>query len=182
MEKKFNENKQYKGNYNKGRTYVPKTNKPRPTTYEKFFDNGAASYNDALWTVMKDIPELEGFCDTIYVEDNTGENDKWFDESMKRVAAVLVDCAPELQNNKNIHTKLSLDVNGFSVRFENNITLDIHCRYEVVDGAAQIVSAHAMITTHGKVSKVAYDNLNETWQKKMYKPKYKKEFNKSEEE
>lgn len=178
MEKKFNGNKN--GNYNnKERKYVPKTNKPRPTTYEMYFDNGEASYNDALWVIMKDIPELEGFCDTVYVAEESADN--WFDESIKRVASVFLEQAPELQNNKNIHTKLSLDVNGFTARFENNITLDIHCKYEVVEGRAHVASAIAKITTHGRVSKEAYTALTEKWQKKEFKSRYKKEYNKSEE-
>lgn len=150
------------------RKYSPKTNKPRPTTYERTFD-GAFSYNEALTTVANEIIELKSFINNIYVEEESYDN--WFDESIYAVANYMAEYAPALQTKQFIHTKYSISVNGFSVRLENNITLDVHCKYQINDGVATILNTTVALTTHGKVSKESYVNLTgeeSQWKKKEY--------------
>lgn len=170
MDKKYFKDKNR--NFGTDRKYVPKTNKPRPTTYEIYINNGEASYNDALWLIKDNIPELSDFINTITVSE---DQPKWFDVSIARVASYFEDKIPSLQAGRNIHTKLSLDVNGFSVRLEDNISIDIHCKYHIDNGVASIISSHVMITTHGKVSKQTYEYLRDPengWVKKMFKKKF----------
>lgn len=176
MDKKFKEKLERNRNGNFGmekKKYTPKTNKPRPNTYEMTIENGEASYNDALWIIKDHIPELSDFINSIFVSED--ESSTWFDESISRVASYFTQKVPQLQSKQGIHTKLSLDVNGFSVRFEDNITFDIHCRYNIEDGVAVITNAHMEITTHGKVSKTTYEylkNRESGWTKKMFKKKF----------
>lgn len=170
MDKKYFKDKNR--NSGTGKKYVPRTNKPRPTTYEIYINNGETSYNDALWLIKDNIPELAEFINTILVSE--GETN-WFDKSIGRVVSYFEERIPKLQSGSNIHTKLSLDVNGFSVRFEDNISFDIHCKYHIDNGAASIISSHIMITTHGKVSKQTYEYLRDPengWVKKMFKKKF----------
>lgn len=151
------------------RKYSPKTNKPRPITYERTFE-GEFSYNEALTTVANEINELNEFIGSIYFNEESYENN-WFDESIYAVAKYMAEYAPALHSKQFIHTKYAISVNGFSVRLENNITLDVHCKYQINDGAATILSTTVALTTHGKVSKESYVNLTgeeSRWKKKEY--------------
>lgn len=150
------------------RKYSPKTNKPRPNTYERTFE-GEFSYNEAITTVAEEVNELHEFIGNIYF--NEKQYDNWFDESIYAVAKYMAEFAPALQTKQFIHTKYSIAVNGFSVRLENNITLDVHCKYQIIEGVATILNTTVAITTHGKVSKESYVNLTgegSLWKKKEY--------------
>lgn len=148
--------------------YSPKTNKPRPTTYEAVFE-GEYSYNDALRKIAEHFLEFKKFVNAVYFAEESCDN--WFDESIYAVAKYMAEYAPALQTKQYIHTKFSIAVNGFSVRLENNMTLDVHCKYQIEDGNATILSTHVAITTHGKVTKESYVALtgeDSIWTKKEY--------------
>lgn len=170
MDKNFKEkiNANRDKNFGMGKKYSPRTNKPRPTTYERTFE-GEFSYNEALLTIAEEIPELKELCDNIYFGEE--DYDNWFDESIYALSKYMTEISPALQTKQYIHTKFSVSVNGFSVRLENNISLDVHCKYEINNGIATILSTYVAVTTHGKVSKEGYVALTgegSPWAKKQF--------------
>lgn len=187
MTRNFNEKNRKPYNNGMEKKYTPKTNKPRPTTYDLFIETGEKSFNDALDIISTNIPEMSNFVNFIRVPDDEETTLHWFDETITNVANYFgnIVSKPQLYNKSYVHTRLSLDVNGFSVRFEDNVTLDVHCKYVIEDGSAKIISTKASITLHGKVSKQTYEYLRNPehgWLKKSYDRKGTKYNNKYSEE
>lgn len=177
MDKKFREkierNRDKDFGEEKKPVFKKNNNKPKTSMFEMVFE-GDDAVQQILTKIGDDIPELRDFVDAIYM-DLTIEN--WFDEMIYAAARYLAECAPCLQTKQNIHTKFTVSVNGFSVRFENNIGLDLHAKYEIVNGKAEIIAATGVITTYGKVSREAYITLTREGSEWSRKEKFVKKNN-----
>ena len=172
-----NRNKAFGEEKRKKKTYAPKTNKPKPTTYEaKFMD-----VRCALSNVYNVSSELKDFIDYIY-DLNNPITENWFDDMLHKVGEYMLKRSPQLQQKRNIHAKYSISVNGFSIKLENNIGFDLSAKYHVVDDIAQIDEVYCAITVYGKVNPSTIVMLNESdmWNKKEFKkPINKKPYNKN---
>ena len=156
--------------------YSPKTNKPKPTTYEADYQ----TVREALESAYNTSVELKDFIDYIFDLDNHKLEHYWFDDMLHKVGEFMLKRNPQLQQKRNIHTKYSISVNGFSIKLENNIGFDFNVKYEVSDGIAVIDTVHTAITVYGKVNPSTIIMLNESdvWKKKEFKKPFKKSYNK----
>lgn len=172
-----NRNKAFGEEKREKKTYAPKTNKPKPTTYEaKFMD-----VKCALSNVYNVSSELKDFIDHIY-DLNNPITENWFDDMLHKVGEYMLKRSPQLQQKRNIHAKYSISVNGFSIKLENNIGFDLSAKYNVVNSVAQIGEVYCAITVYGKVNPSTIVMLNESdmWNKKEFKkPINKKPYNKN---
>lgn len=158
------------------KSYSPKTNKPKPTTYEAKF----MSVRNALAHVCSTSSELKDFVDYIY-DLNNPVTENWFDDMLHKVGEYMLKRSPQLQQKRNIHAKYSISVNGFSIKLESNIGFDLSVKYDVVDGNAVLGEVYCAITVYGKVNPSTTVMLEEsdTWKKKEFKkPIHKKPYNK----
>ena len=172
-----NRNKAFGEEKREKKTYAPKTNKPKPTTYEAKF----MGVRCALSSVYNASSELKDFIDHIYDLNNPIAGN-WFDDMLHKVGEYMLKRSPQLQQKRNIHAKYSISVNGFSIKLENNIGFDLSAKYNVVNGVAQIGEVYCAITVYGKVNPSTIVMLNESdmWNKKEFKkPINKKPYNKN---
>ena len=172
-----NRNKAFGEEKREKKTYAPKTNKPKPTTYEAKF----MGVRCALSNVYNVSSELKDFIDYIY-DLNNPITENWFDDMLHKVGEYMLKRSPQLQQKRNIHAKYSISVNGFSIKLENNIGFDLSVKYNVVNGVAQIGEVYCTITVYGKVNPSTIIMLNESdmWNKKEFKkPINKKPYNKN---
>lgn len=148
------------------KAYTPKTDKPKPVTYEADFH----SITDAFDNIGA-IIDFNDFINAVNVSPAADLN--YFDSILHNVAEFMLKRTPQLQHKRNIHTKFSISVNGFSVKFENNTGLDVTANYSIVDGVAEILSVHCAITIYGKVhpDTLAVFNKSDIWKKKMFNKK-----------
>lgn len=164
------------------KTYTPKTSKPKPVTYEATFEVVRA----ALEKVRDTSSELRDFIDYIYDLNNAPEPDTWFDDMLHKVGEYMLKRTPQILQKRNIHAKYAISVNGFSIKTEDNIGLDLSVKYTVENNTVMLGDVYCAITVYGKVSPSTTIMLeeSETWKKKEFKKKpsgnfQKKTYNKN---
>lgn len=167
------ERKPFDSNTKGKKSYIPKTSKPKPTTYEAIFDN----VEDALKNIHNIATELQDFVDFIYDLEIPEQKAEWFDDMIHKVGEYMLKRSPQLFQKRNIHAKYSITVNGFSIKLENNLGLDLSAKYHVEENNVTINQVYCAITVYGKINPATTVMLEEsdTWKKKEYK-KLKKPF------
>ena len=162
--------------------YTPKTSKPKPTTYEATFD----CVREALTKVRETSIELRDFVDYIFDLDGKTQPN-WFDDMLHKVGEYMLKRTPQLLQKRNIHAKYAISVNGFSIKTEDNVGLELSVKYTVEDGVVTLGDVYCAITIYGKVAPATTIMLEEsdTWKKKEFKKKpsggnfHKKPYNKN---
>lgn len=160
--------------------YTPKTNKPKPVTYEATFE----SVRLALTTIKGASTELKDFVDYIF-DLNQPTPNTWFDDMLHKVGEYMLKRTPQLLQKRNIHAKYTISVNGFSIKTEDNIGLEMNVKYTVENNIVTLGDVYCAITIYGKVSPATTIMLEEsdTWKKKEFKKQangnfHKKSYNK----
>lgn len=148
--------------------YTPKTSKPKPTTYEATFDN----VRQALTQVRETSIELRDFVEYIFDFDGFLQSN-WFDDMLHKVGEYMLKRTPQLLQKRNIHAKYTISVNGFSIKTEDNVGLELNVKYTVEDNIVTLGDVYCAFTVYGKVSPGTTIMLEEsnTWKKKEFKKK-----------
>lgn len=179
--KRYDKKPSYNQQPREKKTYTPKTSKPKPVTYEATFD----CVRNAFTQVKETSIELRDFIDYIFDLDGKTQPN-WFDDMLHKVGEYMLKRTPQLLQKRNIHAKYTISVNGFSIKTEDNVGLELNVKYTVEDGIITLGDVYCAFTVYGKVAPGTTVMLEESdvWKKKEFKKKpsgnfQKKPYNKN---
>lgn len=167
--KSDNRRKTYNGNIssNERKNYKPKTNKPKPITYEATFDINKSNPADMFHIIRSNIKELEDFLIDVFYNESLyayGIND-----IIEGVAKYLYSNYPRLLGGINAKVKGSIAANGFTIKLENGTELKFSAKYHIEKPHAIVDAFYISITFYNKASEESINWLKENhWNKKNF--------------
>lgn len=157
---------------NDRKNYKPKTNKPKPITYEATFNANAVDPVEKLHHLESNITELQDFLIDVFEKENMytyGIND-----IIEGVAAYLYNNFPRLFGAINARVKGSISANGFTVKLENGTELKFSVKYHIEKPKVIVDAFYISITFFNKPSDTSIEWLKQNnWNKKNFN-EYKK--------
>lgn len=157
---------------NDRKNYKPKTNKPKPITYEATFDMNNTNPAEKLHHLQSNITELQDFLIDVFEKESQyayGIND-----IIEGVAKYLYNNYPRLLGGINAKVKGSIAANGFSVKLENGTELKFSAKYHIEKPNAIIDAFYISITFFNRPSDTSIEWLKQNnWNRKNFN-EYKK--------
>lgn len=141
----------------------PKTKKMKPITYQLQLKD-----ENALKSIIEKMRKASHTIDAFFNEVENHPEFKtdgyMFENYIHAITACILSRTPKLQSKENIQTQFIISSNRVAVRLEGGIKFEIIASYEIVQGAAQIISIIGEITLYSPNNDLKNYLKNSDWE------------------